>query len=367
MIKRLLFALVLLVVIFGGIAGWKYRQIQQMSAQMSQPQPPATVASTEVTTESWRPRLEAVGSVVAVNGIDVSTEVAGKVSRVAFESASRVSEGDVLVELDAAVDNAALRGLRADLSLARLQFERAEELLPKRSISRSDYDEAKARMESAQAAVAEQEARLANKVIRAPFDGLLGLRRVDTGEYLSPGATIVSLQALDPIYVDYALPERYLQDVRPGLKVEARVDAYPDETFEGEISAVDSKVDEGTRSITVRATLPNPDDRLRPGMFAAVSTLEPDTEEVLTVPRTAISFNTYGDYVFLINEGDDGKLTVERRQVDTGATRNGRVAVTSGLDSGQRVVRAGLVKLRNGQPVQIDNSVALDDSAVATQ
>lgn len=362
MVKRLFFALLLLVLIFGGIAAWKYRQIQQMTAQMSQPQPPATVASTEVTTEAWRPRLKSVGNVVAVNGIDVTTEVAGKVSRVAFASASRVSRGDVLLELDAAVDKAALEGLRAERRLAQLQFERAADLLPKRSIPQSDYDEAKARLESATAAVAEQEARLANKVIRAPFDGLLGLRRVDTGEYVSPGATIVSLQALDPLYVDYALPERYLDDVRPGFTVEVEVDAWPEQTFEGEISAIDSKVNEATRSITVRATLPNPGDLLRPGMFADVSTLMPDTREVLTVPRTAISFNTYGDYVFVIREGEGGELTVERRQVETGSTRNGRVAVTSGLEAGERLVRAGLVKLRNGQRVQVDNSVALDDT-----
>lgn len=362
--KRLILVLLLLAVIFGGIFGWKYRQLQQMQAQMSQPQPPAAVAATTVEQEAWQPTLRAVGSLVAVNGVAVSTEVAGVVSGVAFESGETVERGDVLIRLDDSVDRAALTGLQADRELARVQFERTQDLLERRALSRSEFDEAKARFDAARAAVTEQRARIALKTIRAPFGGLLGLRRADLGEYLSPGARIVQLQALDPIYLDYAVPESQFNRLRVGQQVEARMDAVPGESFRGSISAIDSGIEAGTRTVTVRATLPNPEGALRPGMFAEVETLEGEPQPVLTVPRTAVSFNTYGDFAFLIAEGDDGELTVERRALTTGATRQGRVVVEDGLADGDRVVRAGLVKLRNGQRVTIDNSVELDDAQV---
>ena len=363
--KRLILVLLLLVVIFGGIFGWKYRQIQQMQAQMAQPQPPAVVASTTVQQESWQPTLRAVGSLVAVNGVAVSTEVAGVVSALAFDSGQSVKRGDVVIRLDDSVDQAALEGLVADRELARVQFERAQDLLGRRALSRSEFDEAKARYDAARAAVAEQQARIAKKTIRAPFTGVLGLRRVDLGEFLSPGTPIVQLQALNPIHLDYSVPETQYSRVDVRQTVEASVDAFPERRFSGTVTAIDSGIDEGTRTVTVRATLPNADGALRPGMFAEVRTLEGEPEPVLTVPRTAISFNTYGDFAYRIQEGEDGKLVVKRQPVTTGATREGRVAVTEGLSEGDQVVRAGLVKLRDGQRVSIDNSVELDDAQVS--
>lgn len=367
LIVRVVIVLLVLGAIGGGIAYWKWQQIQAMKAQMSQPQPPATISAAQVSAEQWQPQISSVGSVIAVNGINVSTEVAGTVSRIAFESGQTVKQGDLLVQLDDSVDQAALEGLIADRKLAKVQFERASNLLPKRAVSQSNFDEAKAKYESAQAKVEEQRARIQKKHITAPFDGVLGLRRVDPGEYLSPGSTIVELQMLAPIQVEFSLPERRFEDVREGQPVEIRVDAHPNQVFDGKITAIDTSVKAPTRSFDVRATLANQDQLLRPGMFAEVKVVEPQAEQVLTVPRTAISYNTYGDYVFLIQEQGGGKLTVERRQVKTGDSRKGYVRVTEGLKAGDRVVSAGLVKLHNGQAVQIDNSTQLDHDKAAAE
>lgn len=369
MTKRLIFRLILVLIVLGalggGIAYWKYQQIQDMKARMSQPQPPATVSAAGVEQTQWRPRLSSVGSVIAVNGIAVSTEIAGTVSEVAFKSGQTVKAGDLLVQLEDSVDRAALDGLVADRKLAQVQFERSSNLLPRRAVSQSQFDEDRARYESAQARVAEQRARIEKKRITAPFDGVLGLRNVDPGQYLSPGSRIVELQMLDPVHVEFTLPERRFDQVRSGQPVEVRTEAYKETVFKGEVTAIETSVDAPTRSFTIRATLKNPAQRLRPGMFAEVSVLEPETQTVLTVPRTAISFNTYGDFAYRIDESGDGELTVKRLPVQTGSSREGRVEILQGLEPGDRVVSAGLVKLRDGQAVQIDNSTQLDHDKAA--
>lgn len=367
MIKRLIIVLVVLVLIIGGLAGLKYAQITQMMAQMSQPRPPATIAATEAQSETWQPALQAVGSVVAVNGIELTTEVAGVVSEIPFVSGGDTEAGDVLLRLDARVDQAALEALRAEQRLAQVQFKRTADLLKRNAISKSDYDEAKAQYDAAQARVVQQQETVAKKTIRAPFSGALGIRQVDLGEYIEPGTTVVSLQSLDPIYVDYSLPERDFSQLRVGQDVSIKVDAYPGESFEGKVEAISSSLDEGTRSVQVRATLSNPDGRLRPGMFAEVQTLLPTQNDIVTVPRTAISYNTYGDFVFVIEKGEGGELTAKQRTVTTGTVREGRVEIVKGLEAGEQVVRAGTVKLRSGQPVQIDNSVELNDAEVTSE
>ena len=367
MLKRLIIVVILLVAIFGGIFAVKYVQFQKMSAQLAQPQPPATVASTEVQTEHWQPNLRAVGSLVAINGIEVTTEVAGIVSEIDFVSGQRVQKGDVLLKLDDTVDRATLAGLKANKRLAQVQLRRVQNLLSRKVVSKSDFDEAKAKYDAADAAVSEQEAVIAKKTIRASFAGLIGIRQVDLGQYLAPGTQIVSLQALKPIFVDYALPEREFRKIATGQAVKVAVDAYPNEAFTGKVTAVEPGVDRGNRMVQVRATMTNEDARLRPGMFAEVTSLLPGQQQVLTVPRTAISYNTYGDFVYLIANGPGGKLVAKRHQVATGRAREGRVEIKTGLKAGQRVVRAGLVKLRDGQPVKIDNSVALHDAEVAAE
>jgi membrane fusion protein (multidrug efflux system) len=364
MIKRLLVMLLALVLLFGGLFGWKFYQISKHAAMASQPPPPATVASAKVKAETWRPTLNAVGNVVAIQGVNVSNELEGQVEAILFQSGNTVKKGDPLLRLNDSVDQAELQGLIAERQLALARLRRVKKLLQDKTISQSDYDEAQAAWESARAQVISQKALINKKSIRAPFAGVLGIREVNIGQYLAAGSTIVSLQALQPIYIDYSLPDRHLAQLTPGQKVVAHVNAYPDLEFTGKIETIDSRVDEGTRNVRVRAVLENGEQKLKPGMFARVETLLPQERRVLTLPHTAITYNPYGDSVFVINEtqSDNGppKLVAQRRQVQTGEVRGERIEITQGLEAGQQVVSAGQIKLRSGQPVQIDNSVALD-------
>ena len=365
--KRLILVVLVLVVLLAVIFGIKFWQQRQQAEMMAQPRPPATIASTVVREEQWRPALNSVGSLVAINGTSVTTEVAGLVKAIQFQSGTAVEQGELLLQLDDSVDQAALEALRAERRLAEIKFKRAEDLLKRKVISRSEYDEARANFDAATARVKQQEAAIRRKAIRAPFSGQLGIRRINIGEYVEPGQPIVLLQAMDPIFVDYTLPERYLPRLATGQEVRLRIDAYPDKVFDGMITALESGVDTGTRTIKLRAKLNNPEGHLQPGMFAKVKTLAPEKMTVLTVPRTAISYNTYGDFVYLIEKNDKGQSVVKRQQVQTGEAREGRVAITSGLQTGQQVVRAGLIKLRDGAPVQINNRVELQDDKVTKE
>jgi membrane fusion protein (multidrug efflux system) len=359
MTKRMLLVLLALGLVFGAIFGWKYVQSQKMAAMASMPPPPATVASSDVQTETWQHYLAAVGSLVATQGILVTTEVAGKVSAIHFESGQQVQAGALLLQIDDSVDQAELEGIVAERRMAELQYKRREELLDSKTISRSDVDEAQLRLQNGIAQLDTKRAMIAKKRISAPFSGWLGIRQVDLGEYLQPGAAIVPLDAMDPIYLDYALPERHLDQISTDQSIEIEVQSFPGEVFTGRIAAINPGIDPGTRSLQVRALLQNPEARLRPGMFAEVRTLLPESPGVLTLPQTAITYNPYGDSVFVILEGESGS-SVQRRQVKTGGVRNGRVEIVSGLQAGDTVVAAGQVKLRNDQPVVIDNSIVLD-------
>ena len=353
------FALVLLVllVLVGGLAWIKYGQIQRDIAMFSQPMPAPTVSVAEVQETRWEPTLEAVGTIQAVQGVEVSNQVVGQVEEILFESGAQVKAGDVLVRLDVEVDQADLEGLKAAERLAEIKLERNRTLLKGRAVSQGDFDELSAQLDQARAMVKAKQATIEKKVIRAPFSGQLGIRAVNLGQFLPEGTPVAPLQALDPVYVDFSLPERELSKIFAGQGVRLRVGAYPDRTFEGTILAVSPEIDKGTRNVKVRAELKNPDLKLRPGMFARVSTLLPAEDRVLTLPRESISFNTYGDSVFLIEE-KDGKTLVQRRQIDTGAVRGDEVAVLDGLKAGDRVVSAGQVKLTNGQEVQIKAEAA---------
>ena len=363
MVKRFF---ILLGSVFGGIFYLKNQQAKQMQAQMSQSMPPAVIAATPVVLEQRQPSLRSVGSLVAVHGVQVSSETAGIVREILFESGDRVKQGDPLIKLDATVDQAGLSALRADQRLAEIEFKRSAELLPKKAVSRSDYDQAQAKLQSAQARVEEQLAVVSRKTIGAPFSGILGIRQVNQGQYLNPGDGIVPLQSLDPIYIDYTLPERYFRQLSIGQPVKVALDALPGEAFEAQVAAIDAALMEGTRSIKLRATLRNPNSTLRPGMFAEVRTLVGEPQETLTIPQTALSYNTYGNFVMLVAENEEGQLVANRRQVETGTVQDGRTEITSGLKAGEQVVRAGHNKLRPGQQVSIDNQVKLDDAKVST-
>lgn len=354
--SRFLIVIIFLGVVLGGIFGYKFYQFGQLEEQLSQPQPPTQISTTKAQGGQWTPAVKAVGSVEAINGIEVANEVPGVIESIGFESGDTVSKGDILIRLDAAIDEAALRTRRAEAQLAEQEFKRISDLLPKRAVSQSQFDEAKANVDAARARVNEAEAQLNKKVIRAPFDGTLGLRMVDQGEYIPTGTPIVEINMLDPIYVDYTLSEKDLPRIATGYDVTATVAAIPGQTFDGQVSAINTSVNPETRTVRIRATLANPENALRPGMFTTILTKQPEDRDVVTVPRTAISYNTYGDFVFVVEENDEGELIVNRRTVQTGEVRNGRIAVEGGLKEGEEIVAKGLLRLRAGQRVEVQGS-----------
>lgn len=362
-LSRLIVVSIMLITILGGLFGWKTHQIKQQQLRMSQAQPPVQVEATRVLAKSWQDSLSALGSVRAVNGIRLANEIAGVVESIHFESGQRVKAGDELLRLDSDTDAAALQTLQAEQHLAEQQFNRFSNLIRSKAISQADFDEAKANLEAAKARVHEQQANLNKKRIRAPFDGTAGLRLVSLGQFLEVGTPIVQISMRDPIYVDFSIPERDMPHIAVGNQVEVKIAASPGRTFAGKISALEASVNTDSRTLQVRAELPNPERLLWPGMFAEVSILRAEYTQVLTVPRTAISYNTYGDFVYVIETGSDGKSTVQRRSVTTGAVRDGRVALTAGVEGDTQVVATGLLRLRNGQAVRIVDS-SINDRVV---
>lgn len=332
---------------------------------MSAPQPPAVVSSATVQSDTWQPALKAVGSLVASDGVVVANEVVGIVKSIEFKSGQPIKAGDVLLTLNDEVDLADLAALTASEKLADLNFRRLNKLIHEKTVSQSNLDEARAELDSTRALLNAKRATIRKKTIRAPFGGKLGIRRVDLGQYLAPGTEIVNLQSLAPIFVDYSLPERYLKKLSLGQAVDVQVLAYPERTFQGEISAISPRIATGSRSIRIRAILSNKEQLLRPGMFAEVATQLPSRNNVLTLPERVISYAPYGNTVFQLID-KEGKLTAERKQVQTGEVRNGQVEIISGLAEGDTVAADGINKLRNGQTVKIDNSVKLDAKPAAS-
>lgn len=357
MIKRIVIVLAALLLVFGIVFGIKFLRLQRLAAHG--PPPPPTVSTAHPVPQQWQSYIQAVGGLTASRGVYVSNEVEGKVTAIDFKSGQAATRGQALVRLDDSVDQAQLPGLEAQERLARIHLERERRLLKQHSVSRSDYDQARANLENAQAAVAAQRALIAQKHIVAPFTGLLGIRQVDLGQFLAKGTQIVSLQQLNPIYADFSLPEAQLTRITKGLEVQVRTPGFPDRVFSGEVLAIEPRVDTNTRNGAVRATLPNADDLLRPGMSATVRVVLPQRRRVLTLPAQAVTYNPYGDMVYVV-ERRNGKLIAASRQVQTGEVRDGRVEITKGLTPADEVVSAGQVKLRNGAALQVDNSVRLD-------
>ncbi|MDD2737842.1 MAG: efflux RND transporter periplasmic adaptor subunit [Methylomonas lenta] len=356
MTKRIFIVLFLALLLLGGLFGFKFYQIQQVASQVKPP-PPAVVAVATVQQAQWPSSIATVGSLTAIAGVDVSNEVIGKIKAIHFESGQSVKKGQLLVELDADTDQAELKGLQAELQLAKSQLQRSEKMIVKKYLSQADYDQNQAQLSQAMAAVEAKRTRIEKKRIQAPFSGELGIRQVDLGQYLSEGTSIVSLQQLDPIYLDFTVPERYMGLLDNQQAIIATVQAYPDRVFIGKIFAISPAVEKDTRSIKVRAQISNKDKVLRPGMFVQVKIESGKSIPVLTLPDTAITYNPYGNSVFLIEQTDQG-LTVQSRQIVSGQSREGRVEIISGLQAGDRVVSAGQIKLRNGMPVTIDNQPA---------
>jgi len=379
--KRMTIMLIVIGVLFLLVIGFNvFKGIMIGKFMKSMGNPPQTVSTMKAELQTWQPHLEAVGNVRAVRGVDLAFEVSGVADSVQVKSGADVKAGQVLVQLRDADDKAKLAALQATEKLAELTANRSKKQLDVQAISRAQYDTDMANLKSAQAQVAAQAALVNKKTLRAPFAGRIGIITVNPGQYINPGDKVVSLQQLDPVYVDFTLPQDSLQQLQVGGKVEVTTDAYPDQRFVGKVTATDPRVDPTTRNVGVEATLPNHDGKLMSGMFANVAVDSGGTQRHLTLPQTSITFNPYGDTVFVVHEGappsQDGKgkpaqqapakdkngkpqpqYYVEQRLVTVGPRRGDQVAILGGLKQGEVVVTSGQLKLKNDTPVNINNSV----------
>jgi len=361
--KQRIAVVVGLLVVVGILVGVKAGQIVTMvRAGESFVPPPEAVTAAKVETTEWEATRAAIGSLVAVRGVTLGAELPGLVREIAFESGASVKRGAALVKLDTSAEEAQLAAAVADASLARLNLERTRKLRQSDAIAEADLDAAEARSKQADATVANLRATIAKKTVRAPFDGRVSIRQVELGQIVSPGTPIASLQAVDPIYADFWLPQQALAELKPGQRARMRIDTFPEAGWDGDVTTINPEVDPVTRNVRVRATFPNRDGRLRPGMFANVEILSSEKRPVLTIPATAVIFAPYGDSVFAIEEQKDaaGKtITVVRQKfVRTGERRGDLVAVASGLEAGQPVVTSGAFKLRNGAAVAVNDALA---------
>ena len=351
-----------LLILFFILAGIKVWQIVTM-ATAPQPVEIVTVTSVSVKEEDWPPVLGAVGSVTAVQGTVVSAELGGTVAEVGFESGALAKKGDLLLKLDASSEEAQLRAAAADLDLARADLERTRGLAGRKVISKAELDSAESKFKQREATVDNMRAMISKKEVRAPFDGQLGIRQVNIGQMIPAGQPVVPLQSLDPVYVDFALPQQRLPQLSAGLEARLKTDALPDREFVGKLTAINSTVDTVTRNVAVQATFENTDHALKPGMFAKIEIILPEKHPALIVPGTAVSYAPYGDSVFVIEKKKDEKTGKEsqiiRQQfVRVGPARGDFVSVTKGLKPGEMVVGTGVFKLRNGQTVTINNDLA---------
>ena len=380
--RRLVIVLLAAGVLLGLLVGFnlfKSYMIRKALAQNVAPAQTVTAATAEYS--DWQPTLDAVGSVRAVRGVDITTEVAGLVRSIRFRSGEEVAAGQVLVELNADSDRAQLNALEAAADLATVVYGRARAQYAVQAVAKSEIDADEADLKSKRAQVAAQAAIVAKKMLRAPFAGRLGITTINPGQYLNPGDKVVTLQTLDPIYVDFRLPQGELAHVSKGQTVHVTADAYPGEQFTGKVTAIDPRVDAASRNFQIEALVENSPRHLVPGMFARVSVASGGTQRYLTLSQTAINYNPYGATIFLVKDatgaaakgvsatqGPSGAaspphLTVEQRFVTLGPKRGDQVAVIRGVDQGDLVVTSGQMKLKNGTPVVIDNSVVPTNDA----
>jgi membrane fusion protein, multidrug efflux system len=359
---------VVIAALLGGLAWFHYVFLPGMikEAIANAPQPPVTVSAEAARTERWTPRINAIGSLRAVTGIDVTAEVGGIIRNINFASGDDVKQGNLLVQIDDRVEQADLQSNLATLKNAESELARQRDLFRRGTVAQSSLDTATARRDEAAASVDKTRAVIDQKRVVAAFSGRLGIRKVDVGQYVSPGMPLVPLQALDQIYADFPLPEQDLARLRLGQDVEIRVDAYPGGIFKGKLDSIDSRVNQDTRSVMVRGLLDNADKELLPGMFANVAVLAGDPVDVVTVPRTAVSYSLYGDSVYIAKKPTaapagqaapkDELYEIERRFVRPGETRDDRVAINEGVKLDELVVIVGQLKLTQGAKIRLDNS-----------
>lgn len=363
--KGAIFLVVLgLVVISFLIFGTKAAQIVAMiSAGKAMVEPPTTVTSAKVSKANWAPTLTAVGSIAPVQGATISAELPGMVAEIGFESGRPVKKGDLLVKLDASAEQAQFRSAQADLELMKAEFARAQDLSKRNVISKAEFDAAASKFAQAKAAVENMQSVIDKKEIRAPFDGIAGIREVNPGQMVPAGQNLVTLQALDKVFVDFSLPQQDLGKVKVGLPVKITTDAIEGREFTGTLSAINSAIDPATRSVSLQARIDNADHALRAGMFARVEVQLPETKPTLFIPTTAVAYAPYGNSVYVIeskkNEKTGKDEVVTRQQfVRTGETRGDFVAVVNGVKEGEEVVSTGVFKMRNGMHVVVDNKLA---------
>ena len=356
--KRMFIMLGAVLLLIAVLALFKFLQIRTLIANIPKPQP-QVVTAMQLEAQEWQPQFNAVGSLVAARGVDLASEVAGLVRQVAFSSGQDVKAGALLVQLNADAELAQQRALQQAVGLATTVLARDRRQFEVKAVSQAQIDADEADLRAKQANLAQQAALIAKKAIRAPFAGRLGITTVNPGQYLSPGDEIVTLQALDPLKVDFNLPQRQLSGVRIGQRVGLSADAFVGKRFVGKVTAISPKVDPATRNLRIEATVANPDKLLLPGMFVHVDVDTGDKRKYLTLPQTAITFNPSGSTVFVVEpaKGANARPTVKQVFVTTGPTRGDQVAVLSGVDEGQQIVTSGQIKLKNGTEVVIDNKV----------
>jgi membrane fusion protein (multidrug efflux system) len=360
---KIAIAVFIVLLVFGALAGIKTLQIKTlMEGGKAAIQPPESVSSAVVREEKWQNTLTAIGSVTAVQGVTITPELPGIVREIAFDSGAVVKKGDLLVKLDTSLEEAQLRALEAQEELARLNVERERTLRSQNMISQAELDTAEATLKQNKANADALRATIEKKTIRAPFAGRLGLRMVNLGQYLDTGKPIVSLQSLDPVYAEFSLPQQDLAQLQTGMQVRLTTDAYPGRYFDGKLTAITPSLDQSTRSVGLQGTLDNPDQLLRPGMFTRVEVLLPAEQKVLAIPATAVLSAPYGDSVYVIEEksatnGAPSGLVVRQQFIRTGRTHGDFVSVESGLKPGDRIVSAGIFKLRNGMSVTENNEL----------
>jgi membrane fusion protein (multidrug efflux system) len=360
--KKVIKAILAVFALFVILAAIKGLQIFTMISAKP-PMPVETVTSAVVKEEDWAPVLSAVGSISAVQGAVVATELGGVVSQIAFENGSTSKKGDLLVQLDASAEEAQLHSAEADVELARADLERSRDLAARKVISKAELDAAESKFKQKNASVDQMRSMITKKTIRAPFDGQLGIRQVNAGQMINAGQQVVSLQSLDPVFADFALPQQHFAKLSQGLEIRVTTDAVPGRVFNGKLTAVNSMVDVATRNVSVQATLENPDHVLRPGMFAKVEVVLPEKARALVIPGSAISYAPFGDSVFVIDKRKDPKTgkesqTIRQQFVRVGEARGDLVSITKGLKAGDMVVSTGVFKLRNGMAVTINNDLA---------
>jgi membrane fusion protein (multidrug efflux system) len=369
--KPMIIMLVCVGVLFGGIFGYQAFKSKMIKKYMgSMAAPAVTVSAMQVGYETWQSTSRAAGTLRAVNGVDVTTEVSGLVHAIHFNSGAAVKAGEVLVELNADPDTARLHSLQAAAELAKTIYQRDKAQYAIHAISKATVDASSADLQDKEAQVAQQAAMLEQKTIRAPFDGRLGVSAINVGQYLNPGDKIVTLQALDPMYVDFYMPQQVLAYLKIGQAVALTTDTYPDQIFAGKITTIDPKVDSTTRNVHVEAMVPNAQIALLPGMFASVEVMTGGPKRYLTLPQTAVSFNPYGEVIFIVHaagKSKEGKpvLRVKQTFVTSGDKRGDQVAIIKGLKEGDRVVTSGQLKLKNDAEIVINNQITLPNDAVS--